>query len=65
MNIKLCQGCASFKREDLLNCPILLSNNQDKCPCTHCLIKVMCKLCCIEMRDLWYCSINEERGVKQ
>lgn len=42
-----CEGCYSYEEEyQDEHCDAIAFNTEGKCPCTECLIKVMCKMGC-------------------
>jgi len=52
-----CEGCYDFNPEvDYHSCA--LKNSDGKCPCTVCIIKMICKTVC-EKREEWYKSTLE------
>ena len=40
---KLCKGCAAYDHREIF---CSFDNNEEKCPCTTCLVKVMCESFC-------------------
>ena len=49
-----CEGCYSYEEGDeIINCEIAPSNNISKCPCSRCLIKVMCKVGCDDFENYY------------
>jgi len=49
-NVDYCKGCATYKvknsSDKLIPCSYLPDNIDGNCPCTECIIKVMCEHMC-------------------
>jgi hypothetical protein len=57
-----CYGCYTLgnHHEGIFPCPNMLFNLSGKCPCTNCLVKVMCNEEC----DNWYAWLEDRRNFK-
>ncbi len=51
---QICEGCLTYDMAAPDNCIILANNDQRKCPCIKCLVKMVCENPCKEVRNLWY-----------
>lgn len=41
-----CKGCFSYFPEDKIQCAFSFLNIDAQCPCTNCVVKVMCNNAC-------------------
>jgi hypothetical protein len=49
-----CEGCLTYNYEDgsgSFGCTHDVYNVRGQCPCTGCIVKVMCTLACVEFDD--------------
>jgi hypothetical protein len=63
MTRRYCEGCCVYKRVDPddVACRHILQNDEGQCPCTKCIIKVMCEEPCEDYLDFRKLAIKRER----
>jgi hypothetical protein len=62
MHVK-CKGCATGIRFNVMynsQCSFQMMNTESTCPCTNCLVKVMCKSVCQARKTALRIHIPEE-----
>jgi len=60
-DIDYCEGCATYHLYHHSYGPTLCryaDNNNDKCPCSLCIIKMMCKTVCDDFKDFTHNTRN-------
>ena len=50
---EICEGCLTHTDKEPKDCPVFSSMRENECPCIECLVKMMCREACTEMKDLW------------
>lgn len=61
-----CEGCCVYKIVDPhhVACGLALQNGEGKCPCTECIVKVMCEVPCEDYLVFRTLAIEKRKQTK-
>ena len=66
MTVNYCEGCFSLTFNEFLDeCKFCAYNPEGQCPCTHCIIKVMCDVQCDNFAVFRLDALNSLNDVKE
>lgn len=55
-----CEGCRSFNKNHSCEAWIQDTTNEDKCPCSTCLVKGICKEACEDFKNMYLIKETNE-----